>query len=251
MLSSELDEHVELMDRVLVFREHELFREIARGRRCRGRRFCRLLRRGRRCRCMRPTAIWLVGDSDRRSLGTALLRLLNRYSFGFALLLTLALLAATLIRDTNFGWRDQLANFAPMALAAMASTPAIISGGGGFDLSISPLMYLSGEVFIVWLAPHGLGGAVSVPIILAVGIGDRRAQRPADHPPARTAGRRRRSSHVLRAASASTSGSRPIPSTWARTGSTSCARLGRDGRPDPRRRVHARLPARWSGRRSG
>ena len=107
---------------------------------------------------------------DRRSLGTALLRLLNRYSFGFALLLTLALLAATLIRDTNFGWRDQLANFAPMALAAMASTPAIISGGGGFDLSISPLMYLTGEVFIVWLAPHGLGGAVSVPIVLAVGI---------------------------------------------------------------------------------
>ncbi len=30
MLSSELDEHVELMDRVLVFREHELFREIGR-----------------------------------------------------------------------------------------------------------------------------------------------------------------------------------------------------------------------------
>jgi len=28
MLSSELDEHVELMDRVLVFREHELFREL-------------------------------------------------------------------------------------------------------------------------------------------------------------------------------------------------------------------------------
>ena len=31
MLSTELDEHVELMDRVLVFREHELFREIARA----------------------------------------------------------------------------------------------------------------------------------------------------------------------------------------------------------------------------
>ncbi len=30
MLSSEVDEQVELMDRVLVFREHELFREIAR-----------------------------------------------------------------------------------------------------------------------------------------------------------------------------------------------------------------------------
>jgi ABC-type sugar transport system ATPase subunit len=30
MLSTELDEHVELMDRVLVFREHELFREFSR-----------------------------------------------------------------------------------------------------------------------------------------------------------------------------------------------------------------------------
>jgi ABC-type sugar transport system ATPase subunit len=31
MLSTELDEHVELMDRVLVFREHELFRELDRA----------------------------------------------------------------------------------------------------------------------------------------------------------------------------------------------------------------------------
>jgi ABC-type sugar transport system ATPase subunit len=31
MLSTELDEHVELMDRVLVFREHELFKEFARS----------------------------------------------------------------------------------------------------------------------------------------------------------------------------------------------------------------------------
>jgi ABC-type sugar transport system ATPase subunit len=30
MLSSELDEHVELMDRVLVFREHEVFAELER-----------------------------------------------------------------------------------------------------------------------------------------------------------------------------------------------------------------------------
>jgi ABC-type sugar transport system ATPase subunit len=32
MLSTELDEHVELMDRVLVFREYELFREFDRSR---------------------------------------------------------------------------------------------------------------------------------------------------------------------------------------------------------------------------
>src|SRR5258708_23699541 len=69
----------------------------------------------------------------------------------------------------RFGWRDQLANFAPLAIAAMASTPAIISGGGGFDLSISPLMFFTGEVFVVGLAPNGLGGAESVPIVLAIG----------------------------------------------------------------------------------
>ena len=31
MVSTELDEHVELMDRVLVFREHELFKEFERA----------------------------------------------------------------------------------------------------------------------------------------------------------------------------------------------------------------------------
>ena len=104
---------------------------------------------------------------------TVVLRLLNKYSFAFALLLTVALLATTIIRDpdpwSSAFWVQMLANVAPMALAAMASTPAIISGGGGFDLSISPLMYFLGEVFIVWLAPHSLGGWASVPIILLLG----------------------------------------------------------------------------------
>jgi len=101
------------------------------------------------------------------------LRLLNRYSFAFALLLTVALLATTIVRDpdpwSNGFWVGLLQNMAPMALAAMASTPAIISGGGGFDLSISPLMYFLAEVFIVWLAPHSLGGFASVPIVLGLG----------------------------------------------------------------------------------
>ena len=118
-----------------------------------------------------PTPPGLQLAARPAAAANALMRLLNRYSFGFAALLTVSLLAATLIHDSNFGWKDQLANFAPMALAAMASTPAIISGGGGFDLSISPLIYLTGEVFIVWLAPHGLGGAASVPIVLLLGLG--------------------------------------------------------------------------------
>jgi ribose transport system permease protein len=98
------------------------------------------------------------------------LNLLYKYSFGFALLLMIALLLANMAQEHwKFGWSDQLANFAPLAIAAMASTPAIISGGGGFDLSISPLMFLTGEVFVVELAPNGLGGAESVPIVLAIG----------------------------------------------------------------------------------
>jgi len=69
----------------------------------------------------------------------------------------------------GFGWSNQLANVAPMAIAALASAPSII--GGGFDLSISPLICLTNCVFVVWLIPHGLGGAVSVPIVLAIGLG--------------------------------------------------------------------------------
>jgi ribose transport system permease protein len=104
-----------------------------------------------------------------RGLTGATLRLLRQYSFGFALLLMLVLLITNLARTPNFGWTDQLANFAPLAVAAMASTPAIISGGGGFDLSISPVMILTGSAFVVWLAPHGLGGADGVLLVLLLG----------------------------------------------------------------------------------
>jgi ribose transport system permease protein len=95
--------------------------------------------------------------------------LLSRYSFGFASALALALLAANLARTPNFGWTNQLASFAPLAIAAMASTPAIISGGGGFDLSISPLMALVNIVFVFELAPHGLGGAAGAVLVLVLG----------------------------------------------------------------------------------
>jgi ribose transport system permease protein len=98
------------------------------------------------------------------------LKLLNRYTFSFALLLTLVLLIVNLIRSPEFGWTNQLANFAPLAIAAAASTPAIISGGGGFDLSISPTMVLTSGIFVVWLVPGGMGGYEAVPIMLLMGI---------------------------------------------------------------------------------
>jgi ribose transport system permease protein len=97
-------------------------------------------------------------------------RIFVRYSFAFALTLTAALLIANLIETPNFGWTYQLASLAPLALAAMASTPAILSGGGGFDLSISPLMVLTNIVFVFYLAPHGLGGGIGIVLVLLLGI---------------------------------------------------------------------------------
>jgi ribose transport system permease protein len=97
------------------------------------------------------------------------IRLLEAYSFSFALVLTVGLLVVTLFSESGgFGLTDQLANLAPIALAGMASTPAIISGGGGFDVSISPLMTLASAIFVVVLVPHGLGGAESIPIVLGM-----------------------------------------------------------------------------------
>src|SRR5581483_720064 len=90
-------------------------------------------------------------------------------SWAFSVLLMIAVLVATLFQNHGkFGLSDQLAIAAPMVLAAMASAPTII--GGGFDLSISPLLVFTNCVYVVWLAPHGLGGAIAVPIVLGVGL---------------------------------------------------------------------------------
>src|SRR5262245_53240047 len=133
MLSTELDEHVELMDRVLVFREHELEAEIPRDALSRQALVGAFFHRNGD----RPHADSSPGPaaaeerrSTRRPIGSALVNVLRKYSFGVALVLTLGLLVANLLtQEGGFGWESQLANLAPLALAAMASTPSIISGG--------------------------------------------------------------------------------------------------------------------------
>jgi ribose transport system permease protein len=97
-------------------------------------------------------------------------RAVRTYSWGFAALLTVGMLAANIATEHGgFGYSDQLANVAPLAIAAIASAPSII--GGGFDLSISPLIVLTNSVYIVYLIPHGLTGAIAVPIMLGIGLG--------------------------------------------------------------------------------
>jgi ribose transport system permease protein len=94
---------------------------------------------------------------------------LRRYPFISALVVSLCLLVANLIAQQNFDLTHQLASFAPFALAAMASAPSIISGRGGFDISISPVMVFTNIAFVVWLVPADLGGIVAVPILLCMG----------------------------------------------------------------------------------
>src|SRR5579871_6260465 len=96
-------------------------------------------------------------------------RVMRDYSFTFGLILAAGLLIANILTESGgFGLTNQLADVAPLAIAALASAPAII--GGGFDISISPLIFVLNSVFIVWLAPAGLGGWESVPIILGFGL---------------------------------------------------------------------------------
>lgn len=59
----------------------------------------------------------------------------------------------------------------PTMLAAMASVPSILSGGGGLDLSIGPLLGFCNVFLVGVLLPLGLGSAgVGIPIILVLGL---------------------------------------------------------------------------------
>jgi ribose transport system permease protein len=94
--------------------------------------------------------------------------------WGFALVATVILLIANELARTSFGawnsWPANLADFAPFALAAMATTPAVLSGAGGIDISIGPLLNLVSVIIVGVLIPHGLGSIwVAVPIAVALG----------------------------------------------------------------------------------
>jgi ribose transport system permease protein len=105
---------------------------------------------------------------------TAFRDLLGRRPYAFAGLLTLVLLAVDTAVQPAFvafsNWPAVLASFAPLAIAAMASTPAILSGGGGIDISIGPLLTLVNIVIVADLLPNGLTSpAVVIPVCLAIG----------------------------------------------------------------------------------
>lgn len=121
-----------------------------------------------------PTPAPDLGPRAPRTTAVALRRLglrslFVRHTYLFAVVLAVALLIANLVQQPGFGGTSQLAALAPLGIAAMASVPAIMSGRGGIDLSISPLMTLSALLYATQLQPNGLGGYVALPVLMVVG----------------------------------------------------------------------------------
>ena len=157
MLSTEVDEHVELMDRVLVFREGAPAAELDRS---------ELSRAAIVKEFFGSDARAQQADADRRSV-----RSLNR-PWVLPALLAVALLIGNFVAQHSLltwgAWPVTLAELATPALAAMASAPAIL--GGGIDISIAPLFTLVSVVIEVMLLGHRITSAVVViPAAIAVG----------------------------------------------------------------------------------
>jgi len=102
------------------------------------------------------------------------LELTRRMPLIVPVLLGVLLFAANLIVIPQFVSSGQLSptlgTLAPFALAGMASTPAFLSGGGGIDLSIAPLMGFINIVLVTGLLGTPFGTPIlAIPILLAIG----------------------------------------------------------------------------------
>jgi len=104
-------------------------------------------------------------------------RLLRANTFLFAGLLALILFVANVVKLPAFvsveNWDANLIAFAPFAILAVASTPAVLTGQGGIDLSIAPLANLVNVVLVIHLldSPTLSSPWVAIPIVLALSTG--------------------------------------------------------------------------------
>jgi len=167
MLSTEVDEHLELMDRVLVFREGEPAAELDRA---------------NLTRAALVTEFFGAADAetaDAEPVATAkpqnrIARLLAERTWIVPAVLAVALLIANVVEQHSFlAWHSWILTFAELAtpgLAAMASTPAILGGGGGIDISIAPLFVMVSVVIEVMLLGNGVSSAgVVIPAAVVFG----------------------------------------------------------------------------------
>lgn len=107
---------------------------------------------------------------------SALIERIPRRPSTFSIALALILIVANIIVQPAFAAPGQIAptlgTLAPFAIAGMASTPAFLSGGGGIDLSVAPLMGFTNILLVTKLFGTPLGSPfLAVPILLAIGAG--------------------------------------------------------------------------------
>lgn len=120
-------------------------------------------------------AVEAVGGTARReSAITGWLSQLPKQPAAFAVALALVLLIVNVIVQPDFVASGQIAGtlgtLAPFAIAGMASTPAILAGGGGIDLSVAPLIGFTNILLVTKLLGTTFGGPVlAVPILLIIG----------------------------------------------------------------------------------
>lgn len=98
--------------------------------------------------------------------------LLRTKPYVFAAALATVLLVANIAAEPSFAaldnWPVALSALAPFAIVAMASTPAILSGGGGLDISIGPIAVLTNVILVKWLLPGG-SAWVDLPVLILIG----------------------------------------------------------------------------------
>jgi ribose transport system permease protein len=109
--------------------------------------------------------------ADRRR---RLLAQLRSRPWALALAVAIALFIANQIARSSFAawgsWPSLLADFAPFALAAIASTPQMLSGAGGIDISIGPLLNLVSVILVGKLLAGGTTSPwIDIPAALAIG----------------------------------------------------------------------------------
>jgi ABC-type sugar transport system ATPase subunit/ribose/xylose/arabinose/galactoside ABC-type transport system permease subunit len=173
MLSTEVDEHLELMDRVLVFRDGRPAAELDRDQLSRASIVREFFGPAAASDAVQPAeaAPDAKPPARRPALPVPAWRAADR-AWLLPAVLAVALLVANVVVQHSFvywsSWIVTFAELATPALAAMASTPAIL--GGGIDISIAPLFTMVSVVIEVVLLGRGItSAAVILPVAVLFG----------------------------------------------------------------------------------
>jgi len=108
-------------------------------------------------------------------MNSALIQLRRNPGLPLVVALAVVLLIVNVVLSPVMLSAGQLPNtvtlVVPTVLATMASVPSVMSGRGGLDLSVGPLLGVVNVIVIGDLYAHGLGAApVAIPIALLIGI---------------------------------------------------------------------------------